>query len=259
MANKTMLVCLEQGLGDFIQFVRYIPMIEAMGANVILEVHAALVPLIRTLNGSFKIITKGEALPDSDCYCPIMSLPLAFRTTLETIPNEVPYLSTIPQKQIEWQRRLGSKVRTRVGLAWSGTSDHKNDYNRSISLRHLSPLLDLDIEFHSLQKEIRADDEAILMNSPIHAHQEELLDFADTAALISELDLVISVDTSVAHLAGALGKPVWILLPYVPDFRWLLERSDSPWYPTARLFRQDRLGDWANVIDKVLAELKAAN
>lgn len=257
LTGKTILVCPEQGLGDFIQFVRYVPLIEALGANVILEVYPALVPLIRTLKGAFKIITKGDALPDVDYYCPIMSLPLALKTTIGTIPNEVPYLSTSPQKQIEWQRRLGPKVKPRVGLVWAGSSFHKNDSNRSIPLRQLSSVLDLDIEFHSLQKEIRADDETILVKSSMHAHQQALSDFADTAALVAEMDLVIAVDTSVAHLAGAMAKPVWILLPYVPDYRWLWERNDSPWYPTARLFRQERLGDWAGVIDKVVAELKA--
>ena len=157
-----------------------------------------------------------------------------------------------------WRQRLGPKLRPRVGLVWSGNVKHKNDRNRSMALRTLAPLLDLDCDFHSLQKEIKAEDLAALAEgSRIQTHEAELNDFADTAALIAELDLVITVDTSVAHLAGALGKPVWILLPYTPDFRWMTERGDSPWYPTAHLFRQRDRGDWDSVIKEVGAALQA--
>lgn len=256
VADKSILLYPEQGLGDVIQFVRYVPMVEALGAKVILEVPGPLVSLIKTLKGTFRVVEKGESLPAFDLHCPIMSLPLAFRTTIETIPAEVPYLGVSPQKRVELQTQLGPKIRRRIGLAWSGFAGHTNDRNRSIALRMLEPLLSLDVEYHSLQKEIRPDDEATLREyTQIQSHKDHISDFADTAALISEMDLVISVDTSVAHLAGALGKPVWILLPYSPDWRWLTERADSPWYPTARLFRQQQPIDWANVVARIYQEL----
>lgn len=256
IAGKIILIRTEQGLGDFIHFVRYVPLVEAQGAKVILETPAALVPLMRTLNGTFTIVTKGDVLPNFDLRCPIMSLPLVFKTTLETIPATIPYLKADSGRQLIWRERLGPKSKPRIGLVWSGNPQHKNDHNRSIPLRLLKPLFELDVEFHSLQVEVRSEDQASLAELPIHTHSEALHDFADTAALVSELDAVIAVDTSVTHLAGALGKPIWILLPCVPDFRWLLGRNDSPWYPTARLFRQTALGDWEGVIQNVVAELR---
>ena len=258
LAGRTILLHTEQGLGDVIQFARYVPMVEALGANVILGVPSSLVSLISTLKGSFTLIGQDDLVPDFDLHCPLMSLPLAFKTTVDTIPAQVPYLAADPHKQAVWRQRLGPKLRPRVGLAWSGNVKHKNDRNRSMALRTLAPLLDLDCDFHSLQKEIKAEDlVALAEGSRIQTHEAELNDFADTAALIAELDLVITVDTSVAHLAGALGKPVWILLPYTPDFRWMTERGDSPWYPTAHLFRQRDRGDWDSVIKEVGAALQA--
>jgi tetratricopeptide (TPR) repeat protein len=258
LAGQTILLHTEQGLGDVIQFARYVPMVEALGATVILGVPASLQALLGTLKGSFTLATKGDELPEFDLHCPLMSLPLAFKTTVDTIPATVPYLSTEPQKRHEWRERLGVKHRPRVGLVWSGNPEHKNDRNRSMALHYLAPLLGLDCEFHSLQKEVRREDRETLAEYPhIRTHDGELNDFADTAALIAELDVVISVDTSVAHVAGALGKPVWILLPFNPDFRWLTERNDSPWYPTARLFRQRRCGDWEGVVADVYAALQS--
>lgn len=257
IVGKTILLHAEQGLGDTIQCVRYVPLVERLGAKVVLEVPAVLAPLIRSLKGSFTLIASGDELPDFDLHCPLMSLPLAFRTTVDTIPAEVSYLAAVQKKQAEWHARLGEKIKLRIGLVWSGSKMHLNDRNRSIALRTLEPLLQFNFEYHSLQKEVGSDDKAFLANhTQIQTHENELHDFADTAALISELDLVIAVDTSVAHLAGALGKPVWILLPYAPDFRWMLERNDSPWYPTAHLFRQDSLGDWEGVIENVVLELR---
>jgi len=198
-----------------------------------------------------------EGVPAFDFHCPITSLPLAFRTTLETIPAPTSYLPTPAQDRRQiWEERLGPHDRLRVGLVWSGNPNHKNDRNRSIPLRTLSRILDVDATFVSLQKDARPDDKAILLERPdivdLTAH---LTDFVETAALISCLDLVITVDTSVAHLAGALGRPTWILLPHTPDWRWLLNRDDSPWYPTARLFRQTETRDYANVLDRVRREL----
>jgi len=198
-----------------------------------------------------------EGVPAFDFHCPITSLPLAFRTTLETIPAPTSYLPTPAQdlRQV-WEERLGHHDGLRVGLVWSGNPKHGNDRNRSIPLRTLSRILDVDACFVSLQKDARSDDRAVLRErTDIIDLTAHLTDFVETAALISCLDLVITVDTSVAHLAGALGRPTWILLPHTPDWRWLLNRDDSPWYPTARLFRQTETRDYANVLDRVRREL----
>ena len=257
IAGKTLLIYAEQGLGDFIQFCRYAIMAESLGAKVVLEVREPLVLLISALQGNFTVIGKGNLLPHFDLHCPVMSLPLAFKTTVANIPSRVPYLNVDQHKQIEWQRKLGNKTKLRVGLVWSGSTDHTNDYNRSIPLQILEPLLQLPIEFHSLQKDIQPDDVSVLSRlTQIHSHQAELNNFSDTAALIQEMDLVISVDTSVAHLAGAMGKLVWILLPLAPDFRWMLDRTDSPWYPTATLFRQSAIDGWPNVVSEVVQRLE---
>jgi tetratricopeptide (TPR) repeat protein len=256
ISGKTILLHAEQGLGDTIQMVRYVPMVEALGGKVILEVPAVLVPLLNSLKGNFTIVTKGHLLPAFDLHCPLMSLPLAFKSSVASIPAPIPYLAADPQRQNTWFERLGPKSKPRVGLAWSGNPQHKNDRYRSMSLRTLEPLLGLDCEYHALQKEVRVEDQPTLAEfTQIHTHEDNLNDFADSAALIAELDLVISVDSSVAHLAGALGKPVGILLPYNADYRWLTVRSDSPWYPTARLFRQRSLGAWEDVIAEVSSRL----
>jgi tetratricopeptide (TPR) repeat protein len=253
IAGKTVLLHAEQGFGDTIQFCRYAPLVAALGARVILEVPAALFSLVSTLDGSLTIVERGgNPLSPVDLHCPLMSLPLALKTGVATIPAKVPYLRADPEKLMAWRERLGERSRPRIGLAWSGAKRHRNDHNRSIPLRLLEPLLGLPFEFHSLQKEIRSDDAPIRPGlAQIHSHASGLADFSDTAALIEQMDLIISVDTSVAHLAGALGKPVWILLPFIPDFRWLLGRTDSPWYPTATLFRQPAIGDWSSVIKKI--------
>jgi hypothetical protein len=228
-----------------------------LGGKVILEAPPAIMPVAATLGGQYTLVKAGAALPDFDFHCPVMSLPLAFKTTLTTIPNQIPYLYVDTAKQQEWRQRLGKKNRLRVGLVWSGTTIHKNDHNRSIPLKALKLFLDLPIEWHCLQKEIRVDDVAfIASNGKIADYRDLLNDFSDTAALIEEMDFIITVDTSVAHLAGALGKEVWILLPYAPDFRWLLARDDSPWYPSAKLFRQPETGDWDSVIRKIENALK---
>jgi hypothetical protein len=191
-------------------------------------------------------------------YCPIGSLPLAFGTKLETIPADVPYLPAPDAAGVQaWEQRLGPHDRLRVGLVWSGNPKHKNDHNRSVPLGILSELFDLDASFVSLQKDPSADDRALLGRSEVIDFTDQLADFAETSALLSCLDLVISVDTSVAHLAGALGHQVWTLLPYAPDYRWLLDRDDSPWYPSMRLFRQSASRSHAEVIARVRGELSA--
>jgi hypothetical protein len=197
-------------------------------------------------------------LPGFDVHCPLLSLPLVFSTGLATIPSATPYLGADPRAAAEWETRLGLPGRRRIGLAWSGRPAHTNDHNRSIPFASMRPLLEAtDATFVSLQRDVRPADADVLRehNDVLH-FGHDLKNFADTAALIANLDLIIAVDTSVAHLAGALGKPVWLLLPYIPDWRWLLDRDDTPWYPTARLFRQDETRRWEPVLTSVHASLR---
>ena len=246
--GKTILLHAEQGFGDTPQFARYVPLAASRGGKVVLEAPTALLPLLAGLPGAVQLVARGDALPPFDLHCPLMSLPLAFGTKLETIPAQVPYLSPPAERLERWRARLPAG-RRRVGLAWSGKPSHKNDRNRSIPLASLAPALrQPDAALVSLQREYRENDLAELARWPITRCDDALADFADTAAIIANLDLVVAVDTAVAHLAGALGKRVFVLLPHAPDWRWLLERADSPWYPTARLFRQPAPGDWGSVI-----------
>ncbi len=255
LAGKTLLLHNDQGFGDSIQFCRYIPHLAERGASVILEIDRSLKSLLSGVAGITQCVVKGETLPHHDLQCPLASLPLAFDTMIETIPSRVPYIS-IDGNAPRWEAFLGSVARPRIGIVWSGNPDHTNDRNRSLPLKALKPLFDTTAQFVSLQKNARESDLAVLReHGGILDAAPELESFADTAALIQQLDLVISVDTSVAHLAGALGKPVWILLPYVPDYRWLLDRDDTPWYPTARLYRQTARRDYAEVIDRMRADL----
>jgi Tfp pilus assembly protein PilF len=257
IAGKTIVLHSEQGFGDTIQFCRYVPMVAARGARVILEVQEPVRKLMTDLAGATQVIARGDPLPDFDTYCPLLSLPLAFGTRLATIPADVPYLHAASQDVADWDARLGPKSRPRIGLAWSGLPTHKNDHNRSIRLSALLPLLDADATFVSLHKDVHAEDARVLKErSELLFFGNEIKDFSDTAALIANLDLIISVDTSVVHLAGALAKPVWVLLPFMPDWRWLLDRNDSPWYPTARLYRQDDTHMWDSVIARVHAALR---
>jgi tetratricopeptide (TPR) repeat protein len=249
ISGKTILLHAEQSFGDTIQFCRYLPLVKSRGARIVLEVPKALRKLMDTIPGAPEVITKGDALPEFDLHCPLMSLPLVLGTRLATIPSATPYLRAPSRTATDWAERLGPKRRPRIGLAWSGRPTHKNDHNRSMSLRSLLPLLGIDATFVSLQKDIRPDDAAVLKDHrEVVDLTDALQDFADTAALVAKLDLVISVDTSVAHLTGALAKPIWVLLPFMPDWRWLLDRDDSPWYSTARLFRQDETRNWDGVV-----------
>jgi len=250
--GKRLLLWAEQGLGDTIQFCRYAPILARKGVEVFLEVPFVLKELMGTLDGVTTTIAETRSPPAHDYHCPLLSLPLALRTEISGIPNDVPYLATDPDKVQAWKRTLEQDGEPKVGIVCSGNSDHKNDRNRSIPLTQFSPLLETGASFYLLQNECRREDEAFLSEtSRIRDLRPRLTDFTETAAVIACLDLVISVDTSVAHLAGALGKPVWILLPFSPDWRWMLGREDSPWYPTARLFRQTEMGDWQGVIEKV--------
>ncbi len=254
LAGKTILLHAEQGFGDTIQFCRYAPHVAERGARVILQVPEPLRALINTLPGMAQILATDEALPDFDVHCPLLSLPRAFATKLESIPARTPYLHAAPDAVKNWSARLGAKDRPRVGLVWSGSAA---DHNRSFPLHALLPLLALNLSYVSLQRDLRDADAAVVQRHRNLVHfGEALKNFSDTAALISNLDLIISVDTGTAHLAGALAKPVWILLPYIADWRWLVDREDTPWYPTARLFRQDGTQNWENVLARVLATLR---
>ena len=261
LEGKTLLIAADEGLGDTIQFARYVPSAAERGARVVLLVQDQLCSLLSELPGVSQCIPisvmETGALPAFDLYCPIMSLPLAFGTRLDTVPVLASYLPPVARARVEaWEDRLGPHERLRVGIVWSGNPEHGNDHYRSLPLRALTPILDVGATFVSLQKDPRPADKATLHErSDIIDLTAHLSDFEETAALISCLDLVITVDTSVAHLSGALGRPTWILLPYVPDYRWLLDRDDSPWYPTVRLFRQTESRDYTTVLDRVRAEL----
>lgn len=250
--GKTVLLYGEQGLGDSIQFVRYVKQVADLGANILLEAPQQLNDLFKSVDGVGTLILQGQPLPAFDFHCPLLSLPLAFDTTLDTIPNSPSYLRVDADRLQNWARRLGPASTKRVGLAWSGNAKHGNDHNRSIPLSRILPYLPDGIEYVSLQKELRDSDKSALGKSTNIRHfGAELTDFSDTAALCELVDLVISVDTSIAHMAGALGKPTWVLLPHVPDWRWLLNRNDSPWYPSASLYRQTFPRDWGTALDKV--------
>jgi tetratricopeptide (TPR) repeat protein len=257
IAGKTMLLHAEQGLGDTIQFFRYVRLVKARGARVIVQVQPELKRFLSEQAGADIILARGERLPPFDMHCPLLSLPRAFGTRLATIPPINPQLAARRELAQIWDSRLGPKTKLRVGIAWSGRRTHKNDHNRSIDLLALLGFAKLPIQLVSLQKELRAGDEKTLgvKGSNIIHFGPSLTDFAETAALSSLMDLIISVDTSVAHLGASLGRPTWILLPFVPDWRWLLDRTDSPWYPNVRLFRQQAPGNWTDVIAQVISEL----
>jgi len=257
LKNKTILLYAEQGLGDTIQFCRYVSLVAELGAKVIVEVQRPLAKLLKNLEGASQIIAMGDKHPEFDFQCPLLSLPLAFNTELTTIPPASKYITSDSEHLATWQAKLGEKARLRVGLVWSGSTGHKNDHNRSLTLLRLLPHLPSHIEYVCLQKEIRDIDQAILAKqSGIQFFGKELEDFTDTAALCSLMDLVISVDTSVAHLAATLGKPTWVLLPFCPDWRWLLDEDKSPWYPSAKLYRQENMNDWGGVLEKIKNDLK---
>src|ERR1700719_5296096 len=258
--GKTILLHAEQGFGDTLQFVRYAPLLAARGANVVLEVQPELARLLAPLPGLAAVIARGQPLPRFDCHCPLLSLPLAFGTELATIPAKIPYIAPADQDVALWRERLPHR-RPLIGLVWSGERSHDNDRNRSLCLETLLPLFKTsDVTFVSLQHEVRDEDICLLQEQSAIVHVGgRFRDFADTAAVISLLDAVISADTAVAHLAGALGKPLLLLLPFGADFRWLRERDDTPWYPTARLFRQPAFGDWASAIDVLRHELARAD
>ena len=258
LQNKIILLVAEQGLGDTIQFARYAPMVAALGAKVLLGVRPSLTALMATVPGVSQVYGGGEVLPEFDLYCPLLSLPLAFETELATIPSQVPYIWPPEDRIAKWRERLPQNGRLRIGICWAGIAGHQNNRRRSIPIERFGTILSVPgIDFVNLQKEVSEAEAAILSEHGVNQFGQEFADFADTAAIVSMLDLVISVDTSVAHLAGAMAKAVALLVPFSPDFRWMLNRTDSPWYPTMRLFRQSAIGDWETPVNRLCAELEA--
>jgi Flp pilus assembly protein TadD len=256
--GRTILLRAEQGFGDAIHFCRYVPLVKQRGAKVIFACKPPLVRLMRSLPGYDMLATQGDPLVPFDVHATLMDLPGLMGTTLETVPAQVPYLSADPALIQTWRQRLANVPGKRVGIAWAGAREHQNDKNRSLDLAALAALAQIaGVSLVSLQVGSAAGDlRGASSKMSIINDAAQLTDFAETAALIQNLDLVISVDTSVAHLAGALGKPVWVLLPFIPDWRWMLDREDSPWYPTMRLIRQAQRRDWNAVIDRIVTELK---
>jgi tetratricopeptide (TPR) repeat protein len=253
IAGRTILLRGEQGLGDTIQFVRYAKLVRARGARVILEVPAALLPLFTDLADA--VLAEGADLPPHDLHCPLLSLPRIFRTDLGSIPADVPYVHADPARVAAWRDLLGPSRKPRVALALSGSAEHPEDALRSIPAERLRPLLALHgVEFHVAQKDVRETDAAVLREFPdVRVHADRLSDFAETAALLTQMDLVVSVDTALAHLAGAMALPVWVFVQSSADFRWLRGRDDSPWYPTMRLFRQAMPLAWDSEVARMAA------
>jgi hypothetical protein len=264
IAGKTILIHTEQGFGDVFQFCRYATLAAKAGARAIVEVQPDLAPLMATLPGISLVTSDREPLPDHDLRCPMMSLPLAFGTTVDTIPAEVPYLHADPARASGWRDRLAGLQGRRIGLVWGAGSRIGDaelvalEHRKSVPLQMLGPLTSVaGCEFVSIQLGRAAAQTASWpAGMTLHDFAKDLKDFADTAALMDNLDLVISVCTSTAHLAGALGKPVWLLNRFDTDWRWFLDREDSPWYPTMRIFRQPQPGDWASVVQSVTDALR---
>jgi hypothetical protein len=258
LEGKTILVCPEQGLGDQIQFARYALMLLGLGAKVIMPVAPALVDILQSMHHDVLVTSSlqpASALPQHDYYIPLMSLLGIFKADLNNIPYAERYISPSPEINAKWAQRFHAKSKLQIGVTWSGSQLHVNDHNRSMTLAQLQPLFNLEVEWHVLQTEIRPTDESLLAQTPFKDWRSDLTSLHETAGLIDQLDLLISVDTSVAHLSAAMGKPTWIMLPYAPDFRWLLNRADSPWYPTVQLFRQPTPQDWTTVVANIYETL----
>ncbi|MBD2464965.1 tetratricopeptide repeat protein [Oscillatoria sp. FACHB-1407] len=256
LQGRTILLHTEYGFGDTIQFIRYVDWVAERGGSVIVQCPPSLVRLLSSMPSIQHVIPMGMELPAFDVYAPLLSLPHLFKTTLDTIPQQIPYLA--PPTQGTFTLEAPQNTHLKVGIAWAGNPDYPRDHSRSCSLQEFANLLTTPkVAFYSLQKGERVAELVDLPDAIAIQDLSGLLnDFANTAGAIAQLDLVITTDTAVAHLAGALGKPVWVLLSFVPDWRWLLDREDSPWYPTMRLFRQSQLGDWAGVFDRVTQALQ---
>lgn len=259
LEGRTLLIHDEQGFGDTFQFMRMVPWAKARsGARVILEIAPEILPLVRRTDGFDEIIARGTIPPSFDVHCEMMSLPMVMGLTLAELPGRIPYLAPDPARLARWRKRLRKLPRPLAALVWAGRPEHHNDANRSLPLAALAPLALPGISFIAVQKGPKAAD----AKSPppgmaLTSLSDEIRDFEDTAAILSIADLLISADSSPVHLAGALGRPAWVLLPFVPDWRWLLERADTPWYPSLRLFRQAACGDWSGAIEGAAAALAA--
>ena len=257
IAGKRLLLHNEAGLGDTLQFCRYAKVAAARGASVLLQVQPPLAGLLSNLEGVSQVIPAGGTLPPFDYHCPMMSLPLAFKTTVDTVPAWRSYLHNDSGKIAQWRRRLGERTRPRVGLAWSGNPNNPLDPRRTIRLADWLTQLPTRFEYFCLQKDVRPEDRVARDSSSlITSFDDELPDFTNNAALCECMDIVISIDTSVAHLSGALGQRTWVLLPAVPDWRWMRDREDTPWYPTMKLYRQKAAGDWCEVFARIAADLQ---
>ena len=255
LTGRTILLHAEQGHGDTVQFIRYVPMVIARGARVLLEVQAPLRPLFAGMDGIAGVFGRGDPLPPFDLQCSLMSLQRAFRTDRDTIPAAAPYITPDPDRVDQWRQRLGPPDgRRRIAIAWSGSD---TVWNRSIPLSVLTPLLGREeCVFHVAQTEIRAEDRETLDGMQMLVdHSRTLADFADTAALLALMDQVVTVDTVLAHLGGAMARPTWTMLPLGSDYRWMTQGTTSPWYPTMRLFRQPALHDWTSVVTTVTQAL----
>jgi len=257
LSDQRILLHTEQGFGDALQFIRYLPEVTRRCRRVIVAAYSEVLPVFGNLQGVEELVSANDLWPEFDVHCPLMSLPRVLKTTLQNIPTPIPYLTPDPTRKRAWELRLTEFSNQRkIGLVWAGKKIHPNDRNRSMSLAAFAPLAAISgVEFFSLQKGPPSD-QTKTCPFKVTDWTGELNDLADTAALLANLDLLITVDTAVAHLAGAMGKPVWVLLPFVPDWRWLLDREDSPWYPTMRLFRQPRAGDWDLPMIRIVEALK---
>ncbi|HEX8523397.1 MAG TPA: tetratricopeptide repeat protein [Tepidisphaeraceae bacterium] len=257
VGGKVVLLNSEQGVGDTIQFVRYVPMLAQRGARILIVCPPEVKELLKTIRGAERVLSRGDEEPVFDLWFPMVSFPYVFKTTLDRVPADVPYLSADPARVARWRKRFAGESRLKVGIVWAGSPQHQNDRARSARLEDFAPLARIEgVRLYSLQK---GQPTAALKQVPFEVTPlgDELSDFSETAAAIEALDLTISVDTSVVHLAGALARPVWTLLAYGPDFRWMLNREDTPWYPTMRLLRQPKLHDWTGLMVRVEAELRS--
>lgn len=256
LKGRTILLHSEQGFGDTIQFCRYAAPVAALGARVVMEVRRELLAVLQGLEGVAQFVVQGDALPAFDLHCPLLSLPLALKTEIGGIPGREAYLRSDPARVATWSARLGARTRRRIGIVWSGSVIQRNNRNRRAGLAALLERMPAGCEIVSLQKEVEEADRAVLAANPrVRRFGETVADFADTAALLELMDLVVTVDTSVAHLSGALGRPTWVLVSYEADWRWGLDRDDSPWYASLRLYRQGADRDWTPVLQRVKADL----
>ena len=256
LKDKKIFISREQGLGDYIQFCRYLPMLKKLGAKIMLDPPKKLKPLLNSMKLDYSIVDpKNINKIKLDYYCSISSLPLAFKTSLNNIPNITPYLFIDEKKIFFWEKKI-NKNKKNIGIKWTGNKSYWDDQNRSTSLNKIKSLFDLSYEFHSLEIEYSKDDLNMMKNiKNLHCYKNELIGFENTAGLIENMDLIITTDTSIAHLCGALNKKAWVMLSDLPDFRWLLNRDDSPWYPSLKLYRQKKSNDWGNLIKSIKKDL----